>query len=285
MIDVEHDCSLLVEWFRDNYLTLNADKCHLLVSGHKYEAMYASVGDALLWEENSVKLLGLIIDSELTFNSYVQMICKKASQKLTAILRLANIISEKKKKVLLKTFFESQFSYCPLLWMFCSRKLNNKINRLHERALRIAYADYVSSFEELLIKDGSVTIHQRNLKVLATEMYKISHGISPKFMHDLVEEIDTKYHTRSRYGVELDEDGNVKSLNKKLNYRPQKSNTSSFGLESFRWLGPKIWELIPDNVKHAKSLSAFKNALKKLNIDKCPCKLCKDYIHGVGYIN
>ena len=169
--------------------------------------------------------------------------------------------------------------------MFCSRKLNNKINRLHERALRIAYADYVSSFEELLIKDGSVTIHQRNLKVLATEMYKIAHGISPKFMHDLVEEIDTKYHTRSSYGVELDEDGNVKSLNKKLNYRPQKSNTSSFGLESFRWLGPKIWELIPDNVKQAKSLSAFKNTLKKLNIDNCPCKLCKDYIHGVGYIN
>ena len=66
---------------------------------------------------------------------------------------------------------------------------------------------------------------------------------------------------------------------------PPKSNTSSFGLESFRWLGPKIWELVPDNLKHAKSLSAFKSALKKLNIDNCPCKLCKDYIHGVGYIN
>ena len=285
MIDVEHDCSLLVEWFRDNYLTLNADKCHLLVSGYKCEAMYASVGDALLWEENSVKLLGLIIDSELTFNNYVQMICKKASQKLTAIVRLANIVSEKKRKVLLKTFFESQFSYCPLLWMFCSRKLNSKINRLHERALRIAYADYVSSFEELLAKDDSVTIHQRNLKVLAVEMYKISQGISPKFMNDLVEEFDTKYHTRSRYGVELDEGGNVKCLNKKLYYRPQKSNTSSFGLESFRWLGPKIWELIPDDLKNTKNLATFKSALKKLNIDNCPCKLCKNYIQGVGYIS
>ena len=69
--------SLLVEWFRDKYLTLNADKCHLLVSGHKYEVMYASVGDALLKEENSVKLLGLIIESELAFNSYVQMMCIK----------------------------------------------------------------------------------------------------------------------------------------------------------------------------------------------------------------
>ena len=53
-------------------------------------------------------------------------------------------------------------------------------------------------------------------------------------MHDLIEKFDTKYHTRSRYGVELNEDGIVKSLNKKLDYRPQKSITSSFGLESFR---------------------------------------------------
>ena len=72
----------------------------MLVSGHKYEAMYASVGNALLWEEFSLKLLGLIIDSALTFNSYVQIICKRASQKLMAILRLANTISEKKRKVL-----------------------------------------------------------------------------------------------------------------------------------------------------------------------------------------
>ena len=58
-----------------------------------------------------------------------------------------------------RSSFESQFSYCPLLWVFCSRKLNNEINRLHERALRVAYSDYVSSFEELLIKDGTCTIH------------------------------------------------------------------------------------------------------------------------------
>ena len=73
--------------------------------------------------------------------------------------------------------------------MFCSRKLDNKINRLHLRALRIAYYDYVSCFEELLVKDSSVTIYQRNLKVLAVEMYIISKGKSPKVMNDLAEEI------------------------------------------------------------------------------------------------
>ena len=132
--------------------------------------------------------------------SYFLSLEKLSSQETaiyTAIVRLANIISEKKRKVLLKTFFESQFSYCPLLWMFCSRKLNNKINRLHERALRIAYADYVSSFEELLAKDDSVTIHQRNLKVLAVEMYNIYCGKSLTFMNELVEELDTKYQTSS----------------------------------------------------------------------------------------
>ena len=93
MEDVEYDCITLVEWFRDNYLTLNADKCHLLASGHKNEAMFAKVGDALIWEENAVKLLGLIIDSGLTFNNHVKAICKKALQKLTAIIRMANILS------------------------------------------------------------------------------------------------------------------------------------------------------------------------------------------------
>ena len=78
------------------------------------------IGDALLWEENLMKLSGLIVESVLTSNSYVKLNCKKASQKLTAILRLANSTSKKKKK-LLKTFFESQFSHCSLLEEFTRR--------------------------------------------------------------------------------------------------------------------------------------------------------------------
>ena len=96
--DVEHDCLLLVEWFRDNYMTLNASKCHLLVSGYKDELMFATVGDALIWEEVSAKLLGIIIDSSLTFNDHVEMICKKASQKVTEISRMLNFMSDIKKK-------------------------------------------------------------------------------------------------------------------------------------------------------------------------------------------
>ena len=61
MTNIKHDYSILVEWSRDNYLTLNTDKCHVIVSGYKYEAMNAKVGDASLWEEHSVKVLGLFL--------------------------------------------------------------------------------------------------------------------------------------------------------------------------------------------------------------------------------
>ena len=67
MTNVEHDCSILVEWFRDNFMTLNAEKCHLLVSGHKNELMFAKVGDAIILEECVAKLLGILIDSNLSF--------------------------------------------------------------------------------------------------------------------------------------------------------------------------------------------------------------------------
>ena len=71
----------------------------------------------------------------------------------------------------MKAFIMSQFSYCPLVWMCHSRTLNNKINKLHERALRLVYDDRQSTFEELLNIDKSVTNYHRNLQTLATEVY------------------------------------------------------------------------------------------------------------------
>ena len=72
--------------------------CYLLVSGFKEELMFATVGDSLLWEEFSAKLLGIIIDSSLTFDNHVKKICKKASQKLTGISRMSNFMSKMKRK-------------------------------------------------------------------------------------------------------------------------------------------------------------------------------------------
>ena len=79
----------------------------------------------------------------------------------------------------------AQFSYCPLIWMFHSRKLNNKINKLHERCLGIVYSDSTSSFDKLIETDNSVPVHHRNIQVLATESYKIVNGLSSEIMKEV----------------------------------------------------------------------------------------------------
>ena len=92
-----------------------------------------------------------------------------------------------KRKTLMKTFVISQLNYCPLIWMFHCRKLNNCINSTHERALRTTYQDYKSSFSELLHKDDTVTIHQRNLHTPTTDIFKVKNDLSPETMKDFFE--------------------------------------------------------------------------------------------------
>ena len=90
-----------------------------------------------------------------------------------------------KRRILMNSFFNSQFNYCPLVSMFHSRSINNKINRLHEKALRVICNDFKSSFKNLLEKDGTVSIHVKNLQKLATEMLKISKNFSVPLMSEL----------------------------------------------------------------------------------------------------
>ena len=85
----------------------------------------------------------------------------------------------------MKSFIEPQFGYCPLIWMFHSRGLNKKINRIHERALRIIYNDKSSSCGKLLTKDNSVAMHHRNINALPIEIYKVIQGISPPLVNEV----------------------------------------------------------------------------------------------------
>ena len=90
-----------------------------------------------------------------------------------------------KSHFVMKRFIESQFNYCPLIWMFHSQTIINKSNRLHERAVRIVYSDFKSSFEGLLLKENSFSIHERNVQSFAIEIYKFMNGLSPSFLNNV----------------------------------------------------------------------------------------------------
>ena len=146
LITLKNDTDTLLKWFDDNYFKANDDKCHLLVMNHSDEISLL-VGKELIKGSKSVKLLGITIDNKLNINEHVSNICDKVSQKLHILARVAVFINIGKLRILMKAFIESQFSYCSLVWMFHSRTLNNRINRLHEKALRLVYKDDHCSFE------------------------------------------------------------------------------------------------------------------------------------------
>ena len=135
---LEHDTKLAIEWFENNYMKLNEDKCHLLLAGHRYETLWANIGETRIWESKNAKFLRLTIDRNINFDDHVFILCKKAGRKLSALSRISNYVSFEKKRILLKAFVESQFGHCLLTWMFHSRKANSKINNIHKRILTLS---------------------------------------------------------------------------------------------------------------------------------------------------
>ena len=160
-----------------------------------------------------------------------------------------------------------QFCYCPLIWMYHSRKINNQIKKLHESALRLVYNDKISSFCELLKKDKSVTIHERNIQVLLTEIFTVKSRVAPEIMTEIFKFKDHSYDLRKKYCIES---RIIKSC--------------KYGSETVSNLGVKLSYILPENVKKTESLQDFKNKIKFWTPLNCPCKLCKTYAANVGYI-
>ena len=122
--------------------------------------------------------------------------------------------------------------------------LNRRINNIHERSLRLVYEDYISSFEELLHKDNSVTVHERNIQALATEVFRVKIGISPKIMEDIFQLKDLCLY-QSRFPF------------KSFNVR-----TTHYGTETATYLGPKIYNILPSNIRNIDNLKEFTSQIK-----------------------
>ena len=128
---------VIFQWCRENQFQGNASKCHVLLSTGKQ--VHVNIGSAQIENAQNEKLLGIIINSKLSFDKHIQQICSRASAKLKALARIAPFMNITKRKILMNAFFNAQFSYCPLTSMFHSGKVNNKINKLHERCLQIVH--------------------------------------------------------------------------------------------------------------------------------------------------
>ena len=130
--------------------------------------------------------------------------------------------------------------------MFHNLTLNNRINKLQERALRLVHNDNTSSFYELLQKDNSFTIHHRNIQKLALEMYRVKHRIAPKIICELFNEANVPY-----------------NLRQDVSFRSYNVKTVLYGTETLSYLGPKIWNLVPSDIRDGVTEPIFRQKIKK----------------------
>ena len=128
---------MVFEWFTNNQMKANLDKCHLLMS--TLTPISIKVKGYIIKNSDNEKLLDVTVDANVNFNCHLENILKKASKKVHVLARITPYMSIPKRKLLMNSFFTSQFYNCPLTRMCHSR--------LHERFLRIVYSDKTSFFE------------------------------------------------------------------------------------------------------------------------------------------
>ena len=199
----------------------NTDKSHLLLNTSTSST--ANRNGDIIKNSESGKLLGVTIDCKLSFEENLSKVCDRTSQKLTALPRISSYMKINQRKRIMRAFIGSQFGYCPLVCFFCSGKINNRMNRIQERALRIVYKDYVSTFAQLLEKDSSVTFHIRQLQVLATEILKARNNLSPPIVQNIFRTTEQAY-----------------SLRRDTIFEGRRIQTQRYGIESLTYLDQKF---------------------------------------------
>ena len=163
---------------------------------------------------------------------------------------------------------KSQFNYCLLVWMFCSRQSNNLINRVNERGLKLTYRNETNKeFQQILRRKIEPTIHHKNLQVLMTEVYKIVNGIAPPIMNSL-------FNFRA----------NIHNIRNFQEIFTESRKTVRHDIETVTYRAPFLWVNLQSVYKNTKSLEEFKSKTKTWKCDFCPCRLCKDYIQNLGFL-
>ena len=150
--------------------------------------------------------------------------------------------------------------------MFHTKELNNQINSLHKKALRLTYQNINSSFNELLKIDKSVSIDYRNLQCLLSKIYKVKIGLSPPIMNDI---------------LTIDQNASC-NLRSDVTVTRRITRTSKSGFCTISAIAAVLWGTFPNYIKNSDSLNFFKHKIKQWTPDNCQCKICKNFTKKFG---
>ena len=229
----------------------------MILSKKPYQPQKLSASTFTIDESDEVELLGLTIDKELNFSKHIDKLCCNAQYKRHALRRIRKYLSLEKVKILGNAFIDSQFNYAALIWMFCRKGLYLKMQKVHHKTLKVIYQSN-KTYEELLELSETVSIHQRHLRFLVTEVYKSISCINSKFMCSFFT------HEKSPYNLRK---GQMLSL--------PPARSSYYGTNSVHFRGSLIWNNFPSYIKSSRSVCEFKNNIKNFKGIDYGCLICR----------
>ena len=228
---LQADCKNTVQWFALNGMQANPKKFQfMLLSSRNIDVDDAKlyVGDTLLTPERCVKVLGVTIDNRLSFTNHVSILCQKAAKQIHALARISKYLNEKSRIIVYNSFVKSNFDFCPLVWHFCGKVNNDKMEKIQERGLRIIHQDYEATYADLLRVTNVPSLLVRRLRLLLFETFKCLTKANSECLHDMFMKKEINYFLRKN--VILDQ---------------PKRTTTTYGLRSVSYLGSKLWNEHP----------------------------------------
>ena len=151
--------------------------------------------------------------------------------------------------------------------MFCSRTSNDMINKIHERALRLILNDHTSDFDTLLQNNNDTCNHHRNIQTLMIEIYKMKNNLNPPIMDNMFERRNNTYNLRNFQ-----------------EFVTKRKRTVKMGLKTLNYRSPKLWAILPENLRQINSLIQFKESVTKWVCIDCPYRLGKLYLPNTGFL-
>ena len=253
------DTKSILNWFRLNSLKANPGKFQFMILGDKSHHKHMLKINSIQVEAcDDILLLGITIDKKSAFKQHIENICRKAQYKLHVLRRIRKFLTIEKAKILGNAFIDSQFNYALLLWMFCRKTLYSETEKIHHKTLKVIY-ESSDTYDNLLLQSNTVSVHQRHLRFLMTEIYKSISQLNPEFKWSYFTHKDMPYTLRKGPFLGL-----------------PKTHTFYYGTNAVHFRGSLIWNNLPAVVKSSDSLFEFKNKIKNIGDIDCGCLICRN---------
>ena len=243
---LDHDLREASQWFRINGLMANPSKFQALVLGSTEQDFSFNIDGQQIQKCDDVDLLGVNIDSKLSFDKHISSICSKVNKQLSVVKRFKHLIDDHIKRRLYKAFILPVFNYCSDVWHFCSKRSKAKLEQLNKQALRTVLNSN-SDYETLLRIIGSVNLESSRVQNMLITTYKTLYDTAPPYLKLLLKERKVEYNLRGTKKMDL-----------------PRVTTTTYGLHSFRYAATQVWNMLPDDIRTSQSLIAFKRAIRNI---------------------